>query len=293
MCGRCACAGFGTSERGGVSFRFWQTLGLVLGLRPFGRWPVIHARLREVGTAATDVGLAPPSTGARASRRPISGSSRACRGIAMGRRTGRGATALATASSIAPRRFVPVAWTAMALMAPLAVGGADPEFTLAYPPPPPPGPTAPSYVPRWVTRSIRAIPRVVPTVRARIVPRAPRRARSDADEKCCPLLTSVHPPTSRPPQATSASAGAAAPRAPAASPAPPPPHRTRRRRRGLHRRRRRRRRRSRPPGASRSRRETRTAISASWTLGFNRRAPPTPSTAACDRTSFPRRSFRT
>mmetsp|Transcript_10606 Transcript_10606/g.43935 ORF Transcript_10606/g.43935 Transcript_10606/m.43935 type:complete len:437 (-) Transcript_10606:3226-4536(-) len=66
----------------------------------------------------------------------------------MGRLTGRGASAPATASSIAPRLFVPVAWTAVALMAPLAVGGADPEFTLAYPPPPPPGPTAPSYVPR-------------------------------------------------------------------------------------------------------------------------------------------------
>ena len=57
----------------------------------------------EVGTAATDGGVAPPSTGARASRRPISGSSRACRGIAMGRAMGRGASAPATAASFAPR----------------------------------------------------------------------------------------------------------------------------------------------------------------------------------------------
>lgn len=103
----------------------------------------------------------------------------------MGRRTGRGATAPATASSIAPRWFVPVAWTAMALMAPLAVGGADPEFTLAYPPPPPPGPTAPSYVPRWVTRSIRAIPRVVPHRARPHRPASTPSGPSDADEKKC------------------------------------------------------------------------------------------------------------
>lgn len=104
----------------------------------------------------------------------------------MGRAMGRGASAPATAASFAPRWFVPWAWVVVALMAPLAVGGADPEFTLAYPPPPPPGPTAPSYVPRWVTRSIRAIPRIVPD-RARPHRPAPTpcTAPSDADEKCC------------------------------------------------------------------------------------------------------------
>ena len=196
---RGTCAACGGTRAGSVAMcgrsrvrRFWHVregrrFVSFLANAWFGSWfaSVWPLPPSQVGTAATDVGLAPPSTGARASRRPISGSSRACRGIAMGRRTGRGATAPATASSIAPRWFVPVAWTAMALMAPLAVGGADPEFTLAYPPPPPPGPTAPSYVPRWVTRSIRAIPRVVPHRARPHRPASTPSGPADADEKKC------------------------------------------------------------------------------------------------------------
>ena len=168
--------------RGGVSF-----LAKNAWFGSFSVCPLdlsMTALASEVGTGRWARRLRPQ---ARAlARRPISGSSRACRGIAMGRRTGRGASATSVAASFAPRWSVlPVAWTAVALMAPLAVGGADPEFTLAYPPPPPPGPTAPSYVPRWVTRSVRAmIPRVVPDRSRPHRPRPPS-GPSDADEKCC------------------------------------------------------------------------------------------------------------